>query len=65
MSIKERLAHLKQQCQPHLIEAAKASVEGICAKIYHLAAESAKKINVKHWALLSQQGIEGMYLFLI
>ncbi|XP_013792138.1 phosphorylated CTD-interacting factor 1-like, partial [Limulus polyphemus] len=28
----ERLAHLRQQCQPHLVEAAKSSVEGICTK---------------------------------
>ena len=25
----ERLSHLKQQCQPHLTEVAKGSVEGI------------------------------------
>lgn len=54
----ERLAHLKQQCQPHLVEAAKNSVEAICAKIYHLSCDYAKKIREKHWALLNQHGIE-------
>ncbi|XP_042909271.1 mRNA (2'-O-methyladenosine-N(6)-)-methyltransferase [Parasteatoda tepidariorum] len=54
----ERLAHLKQQCQPHLVEAAKDSVEAICTKIYNLSCDYAKKIRDKHWALLRQHGIE-------
>ncbi|XP_054720855.1 mRNA (2'-O-methyladenosine-N(6)-)-methyltransferase-like [Uloborus diversus] len=54
----ERLAHLKQQCQPHLVEAAKDSVDSICAKIYHLSCDYAKKIRDKHWALFRQHGIE-------
>ncbi|GFR12269.1 mRNA [Trichonephila clavata] len=54
----ERLAHLKQQCQPHLVEAAKDSVEAICAKIYNLSCDYAKKIRDKHWALFRQHGIE-------
>nr|CAD7426340.1 unnamed protein product [Timema monikensis] len=41
----DRLAHMKQQCQPHLTETVKDSVEGICLKIYHLSAEHAKKIT--------------------
>uniref|UniRef100_T1J547 WW domain-containing protein n=1 Tax=Strigamia maritima TaxID=126957 RepID=T1J547_STRMM len=53
----ERLAHLKHQCQPHLTEAAKSSVEGICLKIYHLSIDYAKKIHDKHWALLNEHGI--------
>lgn len=54
----ERLAHLKQQCQPHLMEAAKASVEGICSKIYSMSCDYAKKIHNKHWSILNQHGIE-------
>ncbi|CAL1274281.1 unnamed protein product [Larinioides sclopetarius] len=54
----ERLGHLKQQCQPHLVEAAKDSVEAICAKIYNLSCDYAKKIRDKHWTLLRQHGIE-------
>lgn len=54
----ERLAHLKKQCQPHLIQAAKSSVEGICAKIFHMSVEHVKKIRDKHWAILNQHGIE-------
>ena len=33
----ERLQHLKTQCQPHITEAAKNSVEGICKKMYTLS----------------------------
>lgn len=54
----DHLTHLKQQCQPHLTEAAKTSVEGICLKIYHLACDYVKKIHDKHWAVLSVHGIE-------
>ncbi|GAB6021217.1 hypothetical protein CHUAL_003835 [Chamberlinius hualienensis] len=54
----ERLTHLKKQCQPHLIEAAKRSVEGIGSKIYNLSCTYAKKIHEKHWSLLSTEGIE-------
>lgn len=53
----ERLAHLKRQCQPHLTEAAKSSVEGICTKMYHLAGEAVKKISEKHLALLKEGNI--------
>ncbi|XP_074645093.1 mRNA (2'-O-methyladenosine-N(6)-)-methyltransferase-like [Tubulanus polymorphus] len=54
----ERLAHLKRQCQPHLTETAKTSVEGICSKVYHFSCEYAKKIREKHWELLSQHNIK-------
>ncbi|XP_035679129.1 mRNA (2'-O-methyladenosine-N(6)-)-methyltransferase-like isoform X1 [Branchiostoma floridae] len=54
----ERLTHLKTQCGPHLTDAAKSSVEGICQKIYHLSCESAKKIYDKHWEILKEHGIE-------
>lgn len=51
---------MKQQCQPHLVEAAKESVEAICAKIYNLSCDYAKKIHDKHWGILRQHGIEGI-----
>lgn len=54
----ERLAHLKKQCQPHLIQAARSSVEGICAKIFHMSVDNVKKIREKHWSILNQHGIE-------
>ncbi|XP_072936887.1 mRNA (2'-O-methyladenosine-N(6)-)-methyltransferase [Epargyreus clarus] len=54
----DRLAHLRRQCQPHLAETAKASVEGICLKIYHLSAEYARKIREKHSVLLKENGIQ-------
>lgn len=54
----ERLAHLKRQCQPHLTEAAKKSVEGICSKIYNLSCDYSKKIHDKHWGILNVEGIE-------
>lgn len=52
-----RLGHLKRQCQPHLMEAAKVSVEGICSKVYHTSCEHGKKINDKHCQLLKDYGI--------
>ncbi|XP_075214038.1 phosphorylated CTD-interacting factor 1 [Lycorma delicatula] len=53
----DRLAHLKRQCQPHLTETVKESVEGICSKIYHLSQDHAKKIKEKHQDLLKENGI--------
>ncbi|KOB64863.1 Uncharacterized protein OBRU01_18808, partial [Operophtera brumata] len=47
-----------RQCQPHLAETVKASVEGICLKIYHLSAEYARKIREKHSGLLKENGIQ-------
>ena len=55
----ERLAHLKRQCQPHLTEAAKSSVEGICVKMNNLSTEYAKKIRDKHNELLKENGLAG------
>ncbi|XP_056641507.1 mRNA (2'-O-methyladenosine-N(6)-)-methyltransferase [Diorhabda carinulata] len=54
----DRLAHLKQQCQPHLTETVKSSVEGICLKMYNLSVEYAKKIREKSNALLKEHGME-------
>lgn len=53
----ERLAHLKTQCQPHLTETVKESVEGICLKIYHLSGEYAKKVRDKQSEIYKEQGI--------
>ncbi|XP_068212202.1 mRNA (2'-O-methyladenosine-N(6)-)-methyltransferase isoform X1 [Palaemon carinicauda] len=53
----DRLAHLKRQCQPHLTEAAKQSVEGICTKIYNLSVEYSKKIREKHLQILEENNI--------
>ncbi|KAL4235084.1 mRNA (2'-O-methyladenosine-N(6)-)-methyltransferase [Mactra antiquata] len=53
----ERLAHLKRQCQPHVTEAAKTSVEGICTKIYNMACDTVKKISDKHWEILKEFNI--------
>ncbi|XP_063236238.1 mRNA (2'-O-methyladenosine-N(6)-)-methyltransferase isoform X2 [Bacillus rossius redtenbacheri] len=58
----DRLAHLKRQCQPHLMETVKASVEGICLKIYHLSADYAKKVKEKHSELLKEQGVADVLL---
>ena len=55
--IQERLAHLKRQCQPHLTEAAKESVESICLRIYHMSCESVKKLHDKHWEILKAYNI--------
>ncbi|KAF6214651.1 hypothetical protein GE061_009394 [Apolygus lucorum] len=53
----DRLAHLKEQCQPHLTETCKESVEGICLKIYHLSTDYAKKVKDKHLEILKEQGM--------
>ncbi|CAH1183658.1 unnamed protein product [Phaedon cochleariae] len=54
----DRLAHLKQQCQPHLTETVKSSVESICLKIYNLSMEHAKKVRDKSSAILKEHGME-------
>ncbi|KAI1297205.1 hypothetical protein HDE_04734 [Halotydeus destructor] len=54
----ERLAHLKQQCQPHLTEAAKVSVEGICSKIYHMSCDNVKKLQERNAEILKQDGVQ-------
>ncbi|XP_070536314.1 mRNA (2'-O-methyladenosine-N(6)-)-methyltransferase-like isoform X2 [Ptychodera flava] len=56
----ERLAHLKVQCGPHLTEAAKSSVEGICAKIYNQSCAYAKRIRDKQWDILREHNITGV-----
>ncbi|XP_022705330.1 phosphorylated CTD-interacting factor 1-like isoform X2 [Varroa jacobsoni] len=54
----ERLNHLRKQCQPHLNQVARTSVESICSKIYSLSSDYAKKIHSKHWQALNAHGIE-------
>lgn len=54
----DRLAHLKSQCQPHLTETVKPSVEGICLKIYNLSSDYAKKVREKTVIALKDQNID-------
>lgn len=51
--------NLQRQCQPHLTETVKESVEGICLKIYHLSSEYGKKVRERHYELLKENGIPG------
>lgn len=60
--LQERLAHLKRQCQPHLTETAKSSVEGICTKVFNMSVETVKKLNERHWQILNENHINGGYL---
>lgn len=53
----ERLSHLKTQCQPHITEAAKSSVEGICRKMYNLSCDYANKVNEKNQEILKEANI--------
>lgn len=61
----ERLAHLKRQCQPHLTETAKGSVEGICTKVYNMCVEAVKKLHEKHWQILNENHINGKIFLVI
>merc|ERR1712088_1210212 len=56
----ERLQHIKTNCQPHITEASKSSVEGICKKIYNLSCDYAQKIQEKNSEILKEHGISGM-----
>ena len=53
----ERLQHLKTQCQPHITDAAKSSVEGICKKIYTLSCDYAQKVGEKNLEILKEANI--------
>ncbi|RWS13563.1 phosphorylated CTD-interacting factor 1-like protein [Dinothrombium tinctorium] len=57
----ERLIHLRSQCQPQLVEAAKKSVEGICSKIYHLSCEYAKKVREQEVELMKKENIQEIH----
>ena len=66
----ERLKHffvcVQTQCQPHITDAAKSSVEGICKKIYTLSADYAHKVNEKNLEIMKEANISGMdrkYIF--
>lgn len=52
-----RLEHLKRQCEPHLVETVKGSVEALCTKVYTLSAEHVKKIRERHVLLLKDNGL--------
>lgn len=54
----DRLAHLKRQCEPHLVETVRSTVETLCTKIYHLSCEHAKRIKERHSQLLKENGIQ-------
>ncbi|XP_038070202.1 mRNA (2'-O-methyladenosine-N(6)-)-methyltransferase-like [Patiria miniata] len=54
----KRLAHLKEQCGPHLSAAVQSSVEGICTKMYHMSCEIVKKLRDRHWEVLKEHQIE-------
>ncbi len=45
------------QCQPHITEAAKSSVEGICRKMHTLSCEYAQKVREKNSDILREAGI--------
>jgi len=53
----ERLQHIKTNCQPHITEAAKNSVEGICRKMYNSSCDYAQKIQEKNAEILRENGI--------
>ena len=52
--------YFQTNCQPHITEAAKSSVEGICKKIYNLSCDYAQKIQEKNSEILKEHGISGM-----
>lgn len=51
------MEHLKRQCEPHLVEIVKSSVEALCTKIYVQSFEHAKKIRERHVQLLKDNGL--------
>ena len=48
---------MKRQCEPHLVETVKSSVEALCVKVYHLSIEHVKKIRERHVQLLKENGL--------
>lgn len=52
-------SYAQTQCQPHLTETVKKSVEGICLKVCHLSSEYAKKVREKQSEIYKEQGITG------
>ncbi|GAB0090043.1 mRNA (2'-O-methyladenosine-N(6)-)-methyltransferase [Sergentomyia squamirostris] len=53
----DRLAHLKRQCEPHLVETVRESVETLCTKLYHLSVENVRRFRERHVQLLTEAGI--------
>ena len=53
----ERLRHLRQQCQPHLTEAAKTSVEAIVSKIYSMSCEDGKRVSERVHEILRESQV--------
>ena len=51
---------LQTQCQPHITEAAKKSVEGICKKMYTLSVDYAQKIKERNAEILKEHNISGI-----
>jgi len=49
----------QSQCQPHIAQTVKESVEGICSKVYHLSVEYSRKVREKNSELLLAQGVTG------
>jgi len=57
------LFSFKTQCQPHITEAAKTSVEGICKKMYTLSCDYAQKVKEKNAEILKEANISGKQFF--
>src|SRR5699024_3159975 len=57
----ERLEHLKKQCQPHIIEAARASVEAICLKIYHVSVDYSKRTRELNLEIFKKEELRGKF----
>uniref|UniRef100_T1GRR0 PCIF1 WW domain-containing protein n=1 Tax=Megaselia scalaris TaxID=36166 RepID=T1GRR0_MEGSC len=53
----DRLAHLKKQCEPHLVKTVKGNVESLCVKLFHISADHCKRIRERHMLLLKEHGI--------
>ena len=53
---------VQTQCQPHISDAAKSSVEGICKKTYNLSADYAAKVAEKNQEILREANISGKRL---
>jgi len=61
-AIQERLAHLKETCQPHVQEADKTSVEGICRKVSALSKQYAQQSYDTHLTyFLDPQNVKKVY----
>ncbi|XP_055613614.1 mRNA (2'-O-methyladenosine-N(6)-)-methyltransferase [Uranotaenia lowii] len=54
----DRLTHLRRQCEPHIVETVRSSVEQLCAKIYHISAQHVKTIRDRHSQILKESGIQ-------